>query len=92
MTDSTVGIKIFKRDVFQRINFECKPVGWAFAFEMAIKAQLMGLRISEVPIVSINRFYGGTSTFKLKAWIFEYIRWFMWGLWNVRFKRGRQVR
>lgn len=87
MTDSTVGIKIFKREVFQRINFECKPVGWAFAFEMAIKAQLMGLRISEVPIVSINRFYGGTSTFKLKAWITEYIRWFTWGLWHVRFKR-----
>ena len=89
MTDSTVGIKIFRREVFERIPFECKPVGWAFAFEMAIKAQLLGLKISEVPIVSINRFYGGTSTFKLNAWISEYIRWFLWGLWNVRFKRKK---
>ncbi len=88
MTDSTVGIKIFKREVFGRIKLECNPVGWAFAFEMAIKAQLMGLKTSEVPIVSINRFYGGTSTFKLKRWITEYIRWFFWGLAHVRFRKG----
>lgn len=87
MTDSTVGIKIFKKEVFDRIKLECNPVGWAFAFEMAIKAQMMGLRVSEVPIVSINRFYGGTSTFKLKRWITEYIRWFFWGLVHVRFRR-----
>lgn len=87
MTDSTVGIKIFRREVFGRIKLECNPVGWAFAFEMAIKAQLMGLKTSEVPIVSINRFYGGTSTFKLKRWITEYIRWFVWGLVHVRFRK-----
>ncbi len=86
MTDSTIGIKIFRREAFGKIDFECKPVGWAFAFEMAIKAQLLGFKISEVPIISINRFYGGTSTFKLKSWILEYIKWFMWGLWNVRFR------
>lgn len=89
LTDSTVGIKIFKRDAFGKIKLECNPVGWAFAFEMAIKAQLLGLRTSEVPIVSINRFYGGTSTFKLKRWITEYIKWFMWGLVHVRFRRRR---
>ncbi len=87
MTDSTVGIKMFRRELFDRIKLECNPVGWAFAFEMAIKAQMMGLRVSEVPIVSINRFYGGTSTFKLKRWITEYIRWFFWGLIHVRFRK-----
>ena len=86
LTDSTVGIKIFTPEAFRRINFECKPVGWAFAFEMAIKAQMLGFKVSEVPIVSINRFYGGTSTFKLNKWVTEYIRWFFWGLKNVRFK------
>ena len=89
LTDSTFGIKMFRREVFDKIKFECKPVGWAFAFEMAIKAQLLGFKTSEVPIVSINRFYGGTSTFKLNAWISEYIRWFLWGLLNVRFKRKK---
>ena len=87
MTDSTVGIKMFRRELLDMIKFECNPVGWAFAFEMAIKAQLLGLKTSEVPIVSINRFYGGTSTFKLKGWITEYIKWFVWGLVHVRFKR-----
>lgn len=91
LTDSTVGIKIFKKEAFNKINFECKPVGWAFAFEMAIKAQMLGFRMSEVPIVSINRFYGGTSTFKLNKWIAEYIRWFLWGLRNVRFNKNKTV-
>jgi glycosyltransferase involved in cell wall biosynthesis len=90
LTDSTFGIKMFRRELFDKIKFECKPVGWAFAFEMAIKSQLLGFKTSEVPIVSINRFYGGTSTFKLNAWISEYIRWFLWGLWNVRFKRRKK--
>ncbi len=89
LTDSTVGIKIFRREVFDKIKLECNPVGWAFAFEMAIKAQLLGLKTSEVPIVSINRFYGGTSTFKLKRWITEYIKWFVWGLLHVRFRKRR---
>lgn len=89
LTDLTVGIKIFRREAFGRINFECKPVGWAFAFEMAIKAQMLGFRMSEVPIVSINRFYGGTSSFKLNKWIKEYIRWFAWGLKNVRLNRKK---
>ena len=92
LTDSTVGIKMFKRELFNKINFECKPVGWAFAFEMAIKAQLLGFKTSEVPIVSINRFYGGTSTFKIKMWITEYIKWWLWGLMNVRFKHRRAMK
>ena len=92
LTDSTVGIKMFKREVFNMISFECKPVGWAFAFEMAIKSHVLGLRVSEVPIVSINRFYGGTSTFKLNRWVSEYVRWFVRGLLNIRFKHGKTKR
>ncbi len=87
MTDSTFGIKMFRRELFSRIRFESRPVGWAFAFEMAIKSRLLGFKTLEVPIVSINRFYGGTSTFRLNAWISEYIRWFIWGFWKLRIAR-----
>jgi len=78
-TDATTGIKMFRRDCFDRLNLESRPIGWAVAFEMAIKAQQLGLRLGEVPIVSTDRLYGGESSFRLGPWVMEYSRWFLWG-------------
>lgn len=78
-SDATTGIKMFRKSVFPSLNLESRPVGWAVAFEMAIKAQHAGLRLGEVPIVSIDRLYGGKSTFRARSWIVEYSRWFIWG-------------
>ncbi len=83
-TDATTGIKMFRRDVFHRLNLECRPIGWAVAFEMAIKAQYVGLSLGEVPIISIDRLYGGESTFRLGPWVKEYSRWFLWGFRHYR--------
>lgn len=80
LTDATTGIKMFRRDVFERLNLQARPVGWAVTFEMAIKAQLAGLRLGEVPIVSIDRLYGGQSTFSVGPWVLEYLKWFVWGI------------
>ena len=80
LTDATTGIKMFQPDLFTRLRLEARPVGWAVAFEMAIKAQLAGLKLGEVPIVSIDRLYGGKSTFALGSWTLEYLKWFLWGL------------
>lgn len=85
-TDATTGIKMFRRELFPRFELSSNPVGWAVAFEMAIKAQLLGLQLGEVPIISIDRLFGGKSTFKLGAWVVEYSRWFVWGwrqLWRA---------
>ncbi|MCX5828399.1 MAG: glycosyltransferase [Deltaproteobacteria bacterium] len=79
-SDATTGIKMFRRDVFSRLDLQCRPIGWAVAFEMAIKAQHAGFRLGEVPIVSIDRLYGGESSFRLGPWVLEYSRWFLWGL------------
>ena len=89
LTDCTTGIKMFRRDQFERFHLEARPIGWAVAFEMAIKAQLLGLSLGEVPIVSIDRLYGGQSTFRVGPWAIEYSRWFFWGLIRLR-KAGRQ--
>jgi hypothetical protein len=51
---------------------------------MSIKAQMLGLKLGEVPIISIDRLYGGTSTFRLGPWVKEYLRWFWWGIRNLR--------
>jgi glycosyltransferase involved in cell wall biosynthesis len=80
LTDATTGIKMFRRGVFEQLHLEARPVGWAVTFEMAIKAQLAGMRLGEVPIVSIDRLYGGQSTFSVGPWVVEYLKWFMWGL------------
>jgi dolichol-phosphate mannosyltransferase len=80
LTDATTGIKMFRPALFEALHLEARPVGWAVAFEMGIKAQLAGLKLGEVPIVSIDRLYGGASTFALGPWTTEYLRWFLWGL------------
>jgi glycosyltransferase involved in cell wall biosynthesis len=79
LTDATTGCKMFRRETFERFALESRPVGWAFAFEMAIKAQHLGLRLGEVPLVSIDRLFGGQSTFRVGPWVVEYLRWFLWG-------------
>ena len=79
-TDATTGCKMFRRDVFDRFALESRPVGWAFAFEMAIKAQHLELQLGEVPLVSIDRLFGGQSTFRVGPWVVEYLRWFLWGV------------
>jgi dolichol-phosphate mannosyltransferase len=84
LTDSTTGIKMFRREIFDKLFLESRPVGWAVAFEMSIKAQMLQLRLGEVPIVSIDRLYGGASTFRVGAWTMEYLRWFVWGAWHLR--------
>lgn len=94
LTDCTTGIKMFRRDQFERMHLESRPVGWAVAFEMSIKAQLIGLSLGEVPIISIDRLYGGKSTFRLGPWVREYLRWFYWGMTRLHGSRvaRRQVR
>ncbi len=94
LSDATTGIKMFKRRVFEQIILESRPIGWAFIFELAIKSQQAGMKLGEVPIISIDRLYGGESSFTLGPWVKEYMRWFIWGMKHMpRSKKERaQVR
>ncbi len=80
LTDLTTGIKMFKKNFFEKIEISSNPVGWVFAFELSIKAYTMNLKIGEVPLISVDRLFGGTSTFKLGAWIKEYLKCYLWGI------------
>jgi glycosyltransferase involved in cell wall biosynthesis len=84
LSDATTGIKLFRRSLFPTLHLEAKPVGWAVTFEMAMKAQLAGWKLGEVPVISIDRLYGGKSTFHLGPWTVDYLRWFIWGCRNLR--------
>jgi len=89
LTDATTGLKMFRRSAFYQLDLQARPIGWAVVFEMALKAQLAGLRLGEVPVISIDRLYGGTSTFRLGAWTQEYFRWFVWGAMTLRGMRAK---
>jgi hypothetical protein len=82
-TDPTTSNKLFRRSIFERLHLETKTTGWEVAFEMAIRAQLAGLRLGEVPNVSADRLYGGESTYQ-SSWIRQYLRWFIWGTLRLR--------
>jgi glycosyltransferase involved in cell wall biosynthesis len=83
-SDATTGFKMFRANTFKEITLESNPIGWAVVLEMAIKAQAHGLSLGEVPIISIDRLYGGKSSFRLSSWISEYARWFWYGLIHFR--------
>ena len=83
-SDGTTGIKMFRKGLLDRIPIESNPVGWAVVFEMAIKVQGAGMKTGEVPIISIDRLYGGKSTFSLGPWFREYLRWFFRGIRSLR--------
>jgi len=89
LTDATTGLKLFRKQILDQITLESNPVGWAVVFELAIKAQLAGMRIGEVPVVSIDRLYGGKATFSLVPWFKEYLRWFLWGVKNLRRSKNK---
>lgn len=88
LTDATTGIKMMRRPVYYELRLEARPVGWAVAFEMSIKAQAGGFKLGEVPIISVDRLYGGKSTFRVGSWSKEYLRWFLWGIRELR-RHGR---
>jgi dolichol-phosphate mannosyltransferase len=81
LSDCTSGMKMFRREIFDRLKIVGRGgEGWSCAFEMAISAQLLGLRISEVAIVSIDRLFGGQSSFRPVPWVMAYLRVFIWGV------------
>ena len=80
LTDSTTGIKMFRRADFARLTQDAASVGWAVAFEMAINAHLNGLKLGEVPIISIDRLFGGQSSFRLIPWVVGYLGYFTTGM------------
>ena len=80
LSDLTTGIKMFKKNFFQKVEISSNPVGWVFAFELSIRAYTMKLKIGEVPLISVDRLFGGASTFKLGKWVKEYLRCYFWGL------------
>jgi dolichol-phosphate mannosyltransferase len=89
LTDATTGLKMLRRSAFPQLALESQPVGWAVAFEIALKAQAAGWKLGEVPIISVDRLFGGQSTFRVGPWFREYLKWFFWGV-RQAFRKGKR--
>tara|TARA_A100001015_G_scaffold299330_1_gene383255 strand:+ start:1452 stop:2171 length:720 start_codon:yes stop_codon:yes gene_type:complete len=87
LSDLTTGIKMFKKDFFQKVEISSNPIGWVFAFELSIRAYIMNLKIGEVPLISVDRLFGGESTFRLGKWVKEYLKCYFWGLKKIYKKK-----
>lgn len=91
-SDSTTGIKMFRKKDFASLVKDSSSAGWSAAFEMAVNAQLLGLKLGEVPIISIDRLFGGKSTFKLFSWVKAYLKHFMMAIQTLpRWKKTSQT-
>lgn len=73
MTDFTTGIKAFKNLHFDKLLIGANSVGWSCALTFALNASKLSLSMREVPIVSVDRMLGGSSTFQLRRWVFGYL-------------------
>ncbi len=54
LTDSQCGFKCFRRETAHKIFSECEVNGFAFDFEVLIKATNMGAKILEMPVKVVN--------------------------------------
>ena len=76
--DATNGFRLFSRRLIDTVEITSSE-GFTFTFELLVKADRLGWKISEVPATWIERTVG-TSRFKVKEWILPYLRWYLYGL------------
>ena len=79
--DATGGFKCFKRKVLEAIDLNrVKSNGYAFQIEMNFKAWKKGFRITEIPIIFIDRVKGSSKMSK------KIVREAVFMVWKLRFQ------
>ncbi|MEO5798684.1 MAG: polyprenol monophosphomannose synthase [Gemmatimonadales bacterium] len=81
LTDATGGFKCFRREVLQAIPLDrVRSNGYAFQVEMSFRAWKKGFRLTELPIVFVDRVEGQS---KMNQRI---VREAVWMVWWLRFQ------
>lgn len=75
--DATNAYKAYRKDVIDAVNIQGES--FEISMELAVKAQLMGYKITETPTTWRNR-QEGESKFKLLVQAPRYVRWITYGL------------
>lgn len=84
LSDHTTGIKMMKKKILSNIKLTSPGKTWAFSFELSLKVLKGNYKVGEVPIISLDRIFGGQSSFKFFVFFKEYMTWYIWGLTNIK--------
>ena len=77
--DATGGFKCFRRKVLEAIDLDAvRSNGYAFQIEMSLRAWRKGFRITEIPIVFVDRTEGQSKMSK------AIVREAIWMVWRLR--------
>ena len=80
--DSTAGFVCYSRKVLETIDLdEVRMKGYGFQIEMKYTAKKLGFKVSEVPVIFVNRAEG---TSKMSGSIFGEA---FWGVLALRFRK-----
>ena len=83
--DTTAGFMCYKAEVLKAIDLEkVRMKGYGFQIEMKYTAYKLGFKITEVPVIFINRELG---TSKMSSGIFGEAFWGVMGLRMRKFRR-----
>jgi dolichol-phosphate mannosyltransferase len=72
--DATNNFKLYSKELLDRVQIESVG-GFEVALELTVKAHQLGLAITEIPTVWMDR-VAGQSNFKLVKWLPRYLRWY----------------
>lgn len=88
--DTTAGFVCYRREVLENIDLDhIKFKGYAFQIEMKFTSKLLGYKITEVPIIFVNRVLG---TSKMSSGIFGEALFGVIRLkWNSWFKKPKRI-
>ena len=79
--DATGGFKCYKRKVLDAINLDqVNSNGYAFQIEMNFIAWKKGFKITEIPIIFVDRIKGKSKMSK------KIVREAIWMVWKLRLK------
>ena len=76
--DASNGFRLFSLNYLNMVKIESSK-GFTFSIELLVKANRLGLSIAEIPSYWEERKFG-KSRFKISEWIFDYMRWYLYGL------------
>ncbi|MGL4364647.1 MAG: polyprenol monophosphomannose synthase [Bacteroidales bacterium] len=80
--DMTAGFKCYTRQVLEVIDFErLQMKGYGFQIEMKYTAICLGFKVTEIPIIFVDRKLGST---KMSGGIF---REALWGVFKLKFRK-----
>jgi glycosyltransferase involved in cell wall biosynthesis len=85
--DATNAFRAYRRSVLRDFPIESTG-GFAYSLEITAKAHAAGRRVTEVPSAWRDR-SAGQSRFKIRAWLPQYLRWYVYALTHRPPRRGR---